>query len=213
MSGQTEVSKEETAYHEAGHAVMGCVLQRRPLSVSIVADGKGVVGKTEFEQDAPPAGFRYFDDSDEKKRYIRTRVLIEVAGTIAHDIKYPGRRHDEGDANDDHWAQQLVTEGVRIEDNREGYLARVRQEAEVLLKDHWASLKKWPPPFCCAKNSAAPNCWKSATSNSGYANQGVAAPAPIGGVGRDDQHEMKDRPPDLPSKSRTMHLVVAIIRW
>src|SRR5258706_2958076 len=124
MSGQTEGSKEETAYHEAGHAVMGCVLQRYPLSVSIVADGKGVVGKTVFERDAPPGGFRYFDDSDEKKRYIRTLVLIEAAGTIAHVIKYPGRAHDQGDANDQHWAQQLVTEGVRVEDDREGYLAR-----------------------------------------------------------------------------------------
>jgi ATP-dependent Zn protease len=142
MSGQTEVSKEETAYHEAGHAVMGCVLQRYPLSVSIVADGKGVVGKTEFEQDAPQGGFRYFDDSDGKKRHIRTRVLIEVAGTIAHDIKYPGRAHDEGDANDDHWAQQLVTEGVRIEDDREGFLTRARQEAEALLKDNWGLVEK-----------------------------------------------------------------------
>jgi hypothetical protein len=61
MSGQAEGSKEETAYHEAGHAVIGCVLQRYPLSVSIVSDGKGAVGKTEFEQDAPPGGFRYFD--------------------------------------------------------------------------------------------------------------------------------------------------------
>jgi ATP-dependent Zn protease len=106
MSGQTEVSSEETAYHEAGHAVMGCVLQRYPVSVSITADGKGLVGKTEFEQDAPPGGFRYFDCSEKKKRYIRTRVLIEVAGTIAHDMKYPGRAHDEGDANDEHWARQ-----------------------------------------------------------------------------------------------------------
>jgi cell division protease FtsH len=142
MSGQAEGSKEETAYHEAGHAVIGCVRQRYPLSVSIVSDGKGAVGKTEFEQDAPPGGFRYFDDSDEKKRYMRTRVLIEVAGTIAHDIKYPGRAHDEGDANDDHWARQLVTEGVRVEDNREGYLAHAKQEAEALLRDNWYLVAK-----------------------------------------------------------------------
>lgn len=51
---------------------MGCVLGRHPLSVSIVADGRGAVGKTEFEQDAPPGGFRHFDQSETKKKYIGT---------------------------------------------------------------------------------------------------------------------------------------------
>lgn len=137
-----EENKEETAYHEAGHAVMGCVLERYPLSVSIVGDGKGAVGKTEFEQDAPLGGFRHFDQSETKKKYIRTRVLIEVAGTIAHDIKFPGRAHDEGDAYDDHWAKQLVTEGAHVEDDRDGYLASARQEAEGLLKKNWPLVEK-----------------------------------------------------------------------
>jgi ATP-dependent Zn protease len=142
MSDKMEVNKEETAYHEAGHAVIGYVLERYPLSVSIVADGKGVVGKTEFEQDAPPGGFRYFDQSEMKKKYIRTRVLIEVAGTIAHDIKFPGRAHDEGDANDDHWAKLLVIEGVHFEHDRDAYLGSASQEAEDLLKKNWPLVEK-----------------------------------------------------------------------
>ncbi|MET4121119.1 hypothetical protein ABIB85_007587 [Bradyrhizobium sp. JR1.5] len=102
VSHEMEENKIETAYHEAGHAVMGCLLERLPISVSIVADVKGAVGKTEFEQDAPPGGFRHFDGSERKKKYIRTLVLIEVAGTIPYDIEFPGRAHDQGDAHDDY---------------------------------------------------------------------------------------------------------------
>lgn len=137
-----EENKEETAYHEAGHAVVGCVLERHPLSVSIVADGTGAVGKTEFEQDAPPGGFRHFDQSETKKKYIWARVLIEVAGTIAHDIKFPGRAHDAGDAYDEYWATQLVTEGVRLEDDRSAYLASAKQAAEELLRRNLTLVEK-----------------------------------------------------------------------
>jgi ATP-dependent Zn protease len=142
MSDQMEENKEKTAYHEAGHAVMDCVLEHYPLSVSIVADGTGAVGNTEFEQDAPPGGFRYFDESEKKKKYIRTRVLIEVAGTIAHDIKFAGRAHDQGGAHDDRSARQLVIEGVPMEDDRENYLAGARREAETLLKENWHLVDK-----------------------------------------------------------------------
>jgi ATP-dependent Zn protease len=138
MSDQTNL-EEETAYHEAGHAVMGCLLQRFPLWVSIIPDGKGGVGRTEFD----PDGRRYshFDQSDAKKAYIRARVLIEVAGTLAHDIKFPGRVHDEGDAHDEHWARDLVIE-VSWEDDRDAYLARAKQEAKTLLQENWNLVEK-----------------------------------------------------------------------
>jgi hypothetical protein len=41
--------EEETAYHEAGHAVMGCILGRPPLCVSIVPDAHGNVGQTTLQ--------------------------------------------------------------------------------------------------------------------------------------------------------------------
>lgn len=62
--------------------------------------------------------------------------MIEVAGTIAHDIKFPGRAYDEGDAYDEHWARDLVIE-VSWEDDRDAYLARAKQEAEALLQENW----------------------------------------------------------------------------
>jgi len=116
---------------------MGCVLQRYPLWVTIVPDGSGAVGKTEFEKDAPPGGFRYLDQSEEKKRYIRIRVLIEVAGTIAHDLKFTGRAHDQGDAHDEHWARELIVESVSWEDDQEAYFEHTKQDGTALLKENW----------------------------------------------------------------------------
>jgi hypothetical protein len=131
----------ETAYHEAGHAVMACVLQRYPQSVSIVPDGKGAVGITVFENDAPEGGWRYFDRSAEKCQYIRMRVLIEVSGTIAHDLKYPGRAHDMGDETDARPARDLVGENVSWEEH-ESYLHNAECEAAVLLKKYWSTVER-----------------------------------------------------------------------
>ncbi|MGA8498946.1 MAG: hypothetical protein WB764_25920 [Xanthobacteraceae bacterium] len=141
MSEITGQQREDTAYHEAGHAVMGYVLQRFPLLVTIIPDGTGAVGKTEFEKYAPPGGYRYFDDTAEKKRDIRSRVLIDVAGTIAHDLKFPERDHDEGDKHDDYWARDLVGGNVSWEDHEE-YLERTRQDGVALLKQNWHLVDK-----------------------------------------------------------------------
>jgi hypothetical protein len=52
MSGEVANERLGTAYHEAGHVVMGCITNRIPMSAIIVADGP-VRGKTEFEGVVP----------------------------------------------------------------------------------------------------------------------------------------------------------------
>lgn len=143
MSDKPALSiEEETAYHEAGHAVIACLIGRFPLFVSIVPDGAGVVGKTEFDNDVPLGSKSYLNNSDVKKKYIRTRVMIEVAGTIAHDVKLPGRRHDQGDECDDYWAKRLVSESVSWDNDHEGYLKRARGEVEVLLRANFRLMEE-----------------------------------------------------------------------
>jgi hypothetical protein len=51
----------DTAYHESGHAVCGCVLGRYPLSVTIVRDGHAA-GRTEFEATVPNCARGHFHD-------------------------------------------------------------------------------------------------------------------------------------------------------
>ena len=73
---------EGTAYHEAGHAVMGAIRNRPPLAVSIVPNGRGVAGQTIFPNDCPLEFKNYLSASPGKRDYVETRILIEVAGTI-----------------------------------------------------------------------------------------------------------------------------------
>jgi ATP-dependent Zn protease len=126
-----------TAYHEAGHAVMGCLVGRIPEFATVVPDGTGAVGRTQYPDDVPACARRYFDQSDEKKRYTEARVLSEIAATIAQDLKQPGRAHDMADAEDARQARELVIELVSWEDDRDSYLPRAQEKATALLKEHW----------------------------------------------------------------------------
>lgn len=143
MAGNAKTSNRTlaaTAYHEAGHAVMSILVNRIPVSATIEPDGTGVVGKVDFEADAPPQARRYFDESSVKRAYARARVLGELAGSIAHDIFEPGRQRDGADQHDDHWASQLAIEMVSWMD-ASAFLDAARKEAEVLLRTHWAAVE------------------------------------------------------------------------
>jgi ATP-dependent Zn protease len=70
----------DTAYHEASHAVVGCLLGRPPVYVTIVREGP-VAGKTEYETGVPAFARRHFDQSPEKRRYAEQRILSELGGS------------------------------------------------------------------------------------------------------------------------------------
>jgi ATP-dependent Zn protease len=72
-STPVDPQKIATAYHEAGHAVMGCVVGRLPLSATIVPDGKGVVGQVHFEVGVPEFAKSYLNKSPAKRQYAEQR--------------------------------------------------------------------------------------------------------------------------------------------
>jgi len=126
----------DTAYHEAGHAVMGCLVNRLPLTATIVPNGP-IAGEVHFEPETRQ--FEYFDNSPAKQELARQRVFTELAGTIAHNLYKPGRKHDIADETDLEIAERLITELVRMED-RDGYLENARASATELLAAHRAWL-------------------------------------------------------------------------
>lgn len=123
-----------TAYHEAGHVVMGCITRRIPVSVTIVADGR-VQGMVRFDDIVPESAKRQFDRSPEHERYISDRVMGELAGSIGHDLGCPGRERDEGDEHDDANALRLLYESLAWVENKEAYVAQKRQAARELLAE------------------------------------------------------------------------------
>jgi hypothetical protein len=129
---------EATAYHEAGHAVMGALRDLLPFSVSIVPARNGIVGRTDFP-DAPPAFKNYLGTSPEKQAYIENLVMIEVAAAIAHDILNPSRVHDAGDAHDLQRARTIIEQNASwAENDRETYLQSLRNFARPMIAANWA---------------------------------------------------------------------------
>ena len=56
--------------------------------MTMIPDGGGAVGKTEFEDDCPEE-FKYmFNQSVEKRRYVEDRVVGEFAGSLAESRKF-----------------------------------------------------------------------------------------------------------------------------
>ena len=129
--------EEATAYHEAGHAVVGAVRGRAPIFVTIIPDG-GASGKNEFPEDWRPEFKNHLGDLPEKRAYIETRILTEVAGTVAHDLRFPERAHDAGDAYDKRCARAIIEENAGWADsNRDSYFQQLQETARGLLQTNW----------------------------------------------------------------------------
>ncbi len=129
--------EEATAYHEAGHAVVGAIHDRPPIFVTIIPN-EGASGKNEFPDDCPPQFKNHFDESPEKRRYIETRILIRIAGTIAHDLRFPKRAHDAADAYDERCAREIVEENAGWADSdSDSYFLQLQKTARCLLQTNW----------------------------------------------------------------------------
>ena len=132
-----EAVLQDTAYHEAGHAVVGAIRDRAPISVTIISDGN-VSGKNEFLEDWQSEFANHLSDSPAKRRYIETRVLTEVAGTLVHDMRSPGRAHDAADAYDERVSPKLIEENAGWADaDRDRYFQQLQETAGRLLHENW----------------------------------------------------------------------------
>jgi ATP-dependent Zn protease len=129
--------EDATAYHEAGHAVVGAVRGRAPIFVTIIRDGCAY-GKNEFPEDWPPEFKNHFGDSPEKRAYIETRILTSVAGTVAHDLRFPDRAHDAGDAYDERSARAIIEDHAGWADSdRDSYFQQLQETARSILQTNW----------------------------------------------------------------------------
>jgi hypothetical protein len=109
--------------------------------VSILADGRGVVGKTDFANDViPVAARRALNRSPEKQRYYELRVMRALAGTAAHDLKYPRRRHDIGDQYDHQFATELLDESLLAcsDEHLKAYLRMLKISVHDRLRENWS---------------------------------------------------------------------------
>jgi hypothetical protein len=125
----------ETAYHEAGHAVIGCLYGRFPTSITIEREGHAA-GKTDFEPAVLDFVLSHLSPSPRQSAYAEVRVVGELAGSAAHDLFKSRRTLDQGDKHDLHWAKQLIDELAGSE-SPDTYLAFARAKATQLLQENW----------------------------------------------------------------------------
>jgi hypothetical protein len=130
-----EERDQHTAYHEAGHAIAGFVLGWPPLRATIVADGTGVVGSTEFD-DWPEPFTRVLNESAEKRRFIEDRIVGVFAAGVAQSRRFPNRDFDDGDERD---TQQAKTFADYFHDGavRQACLENGCKRAVRLVEEHW----------------------------------------------------------------------------
>jgi hypothetical protein len=130
-----------TAYHEAGHAVLGCTYGCFPISVSIIADDNGLLGKTEFPNDVPEAARRYLDTSPKTQRYVEQRAMRVLAGAVAHRHKFPRHRSDAGDRRDDREALELIERFKTSNEHHKAYVNMLRITARDRLMQYWSCVE------------------------------------------------------------------------
>jgi ATP-dependent Zn protease len=131
-----KAERKATAYHEAGHTVMGYILGRPPLSVDIMRDANGNAGHTHFPEDVPECIRSRFDDSPQKRQYLELRVLTTLAGTAAHNILQPNRTPDSGDQMDENQAREIVRDHMSWSDDHDVYIHQLKTMAQKILSEN-----------------------------------------------------------------------------
>ena len=136
MSSRRRKAIEDSAWHEAGHAVACLVLRRRLSFASIDGRGGGLVRCSQHPNLDP----RHRSSRSRIRRNIRREIVITWAGIMAA-ARASGRRTAAGDLRD---AEGIVTLLNRLSGSPEEQIAIgrwLREAAEELLHQHWSAVK------------------------------------------------------------------------
>jgi hypothetical protein len=131
MSGLHEL-RWATAYHEAGHCVVGLVTGEAPTKASIVA-GDNNEGWTWFDQDV--TALLVDDPPREASEWYIIRAL---AGPIA-EHRYTGRALALNECDDYPRATELL---IRLTADPDALNASLVARTEAILEEHWTAVER-----------------------------------------------------------------------
>lgn len=105
-AGTKILSKERTAYHEAGHAIVSYVL-RPELAITrvTIADGEGFDGCTFYDDSSP-----YWERL--RQQDFKATVRVALAGRIAEQIRFGLDQGDDGASSDIKQATKLAWNAI-----------------------------------------------------------------------------------------------------
>jgi ATP-dependent Zn protease len=130
--------QEETAHHEAGHAVAAVILRKQfryvTIGFAVLSDGRRTFGHMAW---VPKGSFCPELDSEKRTRFICERsAIIHFAGPIAG-ARFLGRkRWGEGCTHDLDWAAKMINHISRTRNESRANRKRLREQAEMLVSDH-----------------------------------------------------------------------------
>jgi Peptidase family M41 len=118
--------RKALAYHEAGHAVVGCALGLEIEQVTIVPS-EGSLGRCRYQ------GW----DDEEAAGDVQTALIVLLAGTVAEEIAVgaPSRGADEPKA------RELALSQGHSEAEAADCIARARMLVAAFLEEHWPIVK------------------------------------------------------------------------
>ena len=122
--------RERTAYHEAGHAVVGFALRRRVLSVSIAPAGDGSRGRCNYA----PTNRKHLQSKGEAgpqtRRTVERLIMCTLGGVLAEQLATGVENTISKD-----WpkAKDLAKRVTANEREADAYVAWLRLRTEALL--------------------------------------------------------------------------------
>ena len=130
---QTNEALWSTAYHEAGHCVVGLVTGDRPTKASIVA-GDNYEGATWFEEDTGTS----VGVDDPPREASEWYIIRSLAGALAEQ-RYTGGGADPSACDDYARASDLL---ARLSAEPERLHAALAARTEAILDEHWPAVER-----------------------------------------------------------------------
>jgi hypothetical protein len=130
MPERTYSRLERTAYHEAGHAVMGFLLKRRVLSVSIAPLDDGSRGRCNYAPTDPKLLRIDGEPTARQRRTVERLIMCTLAGVLAEQL---ATGVDNAISKDWPKAQDHAKRVCASDREADAYLAWLRVRTESLL--------------------------------------------------------------------------------
>lgn len=136
---QSRASSEATAYHEAGHAVLSCVLGRPIRKVTVIAEDDFLGKVTGFSR---PSLYRRLEVGQDGWKLAIPRMMILFGGPLAEEF-FAGRRNRRGAGYDNDAISDIAISACGSSEEASCFVRWVETKTASVLRNptNWAAVR------------------------------------------------------------------------